>query len=493
LLLITPSRAHGTFSPKSDLKERRDVMTPRSGKAFRTSHQAEDLAVTQRHAAGIDVHAAVHFVSTAPADVPAGFRNPDAKLPDGVRRFGAVTADLEALAAWLTECGVTTVAMESTGVYWIPLFDLLASRGFQVILVDPRQTTHAPGRPKSDVLDCQWIRRLHSYGLLAASFRPADAIVRWRGYVRQREMLIRYAAQHVQHMQKTLEEMNVKLTEVVSDIVGQTGMKILKDIVAGQRDPRKLAQHRHDNCRRTEAEIALALQGTWRVEELFALKQALKLYEFYHKQLRECETHIEACLRGMADKSAAAALPPNGRPRRKPEKNEVRFGARGLLFQMAGVDLTVLEGISETTALVILSEIGVDMSFFPHEKNFVSWLGLCPQHRGSAGKIFKRRTRRGANRAARALRMAAQGCHHAKNAMGAFYRRIQARAGGAKAVTATARKIAERVYRLLKYGQEYVRQSEAAYESAYEERMKKSLAKKAASLGYQLIPQTTAG
>jgi transposase len=225
------------------------------------------------------------------------------------------------------------------------------------------------------------------------------------------------------------------------------------------------------------------------VELLFALGQALKLYEFYQKQLRECDSQIEACLRGMADKSGGKSLPPSVR-KRKPEKNEVRFGARALLFRMAGVDLTVLEGISETTALVILSEIGTDLSKFPHEKNFVSWLGLCPQHRGSAGKIFKRRTRRGANRAARALRMAAQGCHHAKNALGAFYRRIQARAGGAKAIVATARKIAERVYRLLKYGQEYVRQSQEAYEQAYQQRLVKSLAAKAAHLGYKLVPET---
>jgi transposase len=485
---VLPRSRH--VSPHAILIKGENVMTPRSGKAFRTSEQGDDLAVSQRHAAGIDVHAAVHFVSVAPADAPAGFINPDPKLPDGVRKFGAVTSDLEALAAWLTECGVTTVAMEATGVYWIPLFDLLASRGLDVILVDPRQTTHAPGRPKSDVLDCQWIRRLHSYGLLTASFRPSDAIVRQRGFVRQRDMLIRYAAQHVQHIQKTLEEMNVKLTEVVSDVVGQTGMKIIQDIVRGQRDPLKLAKHRHDNCKSTEAEIAEALKGTWRTEHLFALKQSLKLYEFYQKQLRECETQIESCLRGMADKSQGAELPASERKRRRPEKNEVRFGARSLLFQMAGVDLTVLEGISETTAMVILSEIGVDMSRFRCEKNFASWLGLCPQHRGSAGKIFKRRTRRGANRAARALRMAAQGCHHAKNAMGAFYRRIQARAGGAKAVTATARKIAERVYRLLKYGQEYVRQSEEAYEASYRLRLEKALAKKAASLGYKLVPET---
>jgi transposase len=464
-------------------------MSPRSGKAFRTSEKAADLAVRHRQAAGIDVHAKVHFVAVAAPDVPAGFVNPEAKLPAGVRQFGANTGDLEALAAWLKDCHVQTVALESTGVFWIPLFDLLASQGFEVILVDPRQTKHAPGRPKSDVLDCQWIRRLHSYGLLTASFRPADAIVRWRGFQRQRAMLIRYAAQHVQHMQKVLEEMNVKLTEVVSDIVGQTGMKIIRDIVRGERDPHQLAKHRHELCKATEAEIASALYGNWRTEHLFALQQALKLYEFYQKQLRECDTQIEACLRGMADKSQGKTLPPSLR-KRKPEKNEVRFGARALLFKMAGVDLTVLEAINETTALVILSEIGTDLSKFPHEKNFVSWLGLCPQHRGSAGKIFKRRTRRGANRAARALRMAAQGCHHAKNALGAFYRRIQARSGGAKAIVATARKLAQRVYRLLRYGQEYVRQTEEAYEAAYQLRLVKSLTKKAASLGYKLVPQT---
>jgi hypothetical protein len=311
----------------------------------------------------------------------------------------------------------------------------------------------------------------------------------WRGYQRQREMLIRYAAQHVQHMQKALEQMNVKLTEVVSDIVGQTGMKIIKDIVRGRRDPQTLAHHRHECCKATQAEIAAALHGNWRAEHLFALQQALEMYEFYQRQLRACETRIETCLRGFADKSGGVVLPQKPR-QQKPRRNEARFGARALLFRMAGVDLTAIEGISETTALVVLSEIGTDLSRFHSEKNFVSWLGLCPQHRGSAGKIFSRRVRRGANRAARALRMAAQGCHHAKNALGAFYRRIAARCGGAKAVVATARKIAERVYRLLKYGQEYVRQAEVAYEEAYRQRRLKAMARQAERLGYKLVPSS---
>jgi transposase len=465
-------------------------MTPRRGKKVHQSANAERLQVTHPHAAGIDVHSAVHFVAVHPADVPASFVPVNGRLPKGVRKFGAFTCDLEALAAWLKDCHVETVAMESTGVYWIPLYELLQSQGFEVILVDPRQSKHAPGRPKSDVLDCQWIQRLHSYGLLTGSFRPADDIVAWRGYQRQRDMLIRYAGQHIQHMQKALEEMNVKLTEVVSDITGVTGMKIIKDIVRGQRDPLKLAKHRQEQCKASEAEIARSLYGNWRAEHLFALKQALQLYQEYHRRLRECDECIEACLRRFADMSGGKELEPKPR-RRKRRANAVTFGARELLFRMAGVDLTVIEGIEETTALVILSEIGTDVSRFPTEKNFVSWLGLCPNHRGSGGKIFSRRVRRGANRAARALRLAAQGCHRAKNALGAFYRRIQARCGGPKAVVATARKIAERVYRLLKHGAEYVRQAEKIYEEAYRLRTVKGMARKAESLGYKLVPVAT--
>jgi len=465
-------------------------MTPRKGNHFRTSESSEPIACFtphHPHAAGIDVHSDVHFVAVPVEDVPDGWVNPEPGLPPGVRKFGANTGDLEALAAWLKDCGVTTVAMEATGVYWIALFELLEGQGLQVILADPRQTTHAPGRPKSDVLDCQWIRRLHHYGLLTPSFRPSDAVVVWRGYQRQRDMLIRYAAQHVQHMQKALEEMNVKLTEVVADITGLTGMKIIKDIVRGVRDPLKLAKHRNERCKATEAQIASALYGNWRKEHLFALKQAVAMYEFYQRQIRACDVEIEACLRSFADKSAGEVLPPRPRPGTR-KAHAPSFDARALLFRMAGVDLTVIEGISDVTALVVLSEIGTDMSRFPTEKNFVSWLGLCPQHRTSNHRRLSRRVRRGANRAARALRMAAQGCHHAKNAMGAFYRRIQSRCGGPKAVVATARKIAERVYRLLKHGEAYVRQAEAAYEEQYRIRTLKGMARKAATLGYKLVP-----
>jgi len=465
-------------------------MTPRKQKNLRMPRQsAEPLPVTNAHAAGIDVHAAVHWVAVPPGSNPAPPKDQPANLPPYVRKFGTCTADLEMLADWLAECAVTTVAMEATGVYWIALFELLERRGFQVYLVDPRQSKRAPGRPKTDCLDCQWLQRLHSYGLLTPSFRPADQVVVLRSYLRQRQMLITYGGQHIQHMQKALEQMNVKLAEVVSDITGVTGMSIIKAILRGQRDPLELAKLRNDQCKRTEAEIARALYGNWREEHLFALRQAVALYEFYQKQLRECDVRLERHLGTFADQSGGEVLPHKPR-RHKRSNNGAQFDVRQRLFQMAGVDLTLIEGIEEATALAILSEIGTDMAKFPTVKQFTSWLGLCPQHQGSAGKIKSRRVRRGQNRAARALRLAALGCHHAKSALGAFYRRIQARCGGPKAVVATARKIAERVYRLLKYGADYVRQEMALYEESYRLRLVKGLARKAQEMGYQLVRAT---
>src|SRR5262249_1363812 len=451
----------------------------------------EHLSVTNKRAAGIDVHAAEHWVAVPPEAVADTAVDPSSPLPPYVRRFGTCTADLEALADWLQQCGITTVAMESTGVYWIPLFELLERRGFQALLVDPRQTSRAPGRPKSDFLDCQWIQRLHSYGLLAASFRPEDQVVVLRSYLRQRQMLIGYASQHVQHVQKALEQMNVKLTEVVSDVMGVTGQAILRAILKGERDPKSLARLRQPRCQRSREEIAKALHGNWRAEHLFALRQAIELYDFYHRQLQECDAELATHLQTFADRSAGRELPPRAAKKTKRNANEPSFDVRGALFRMCGQDLTVIEGIDTNTSLVILSELGLDMSKWPTVKHFVSWLGLCPQDRGSAGKIRSRRIRRGSSRAGRALRLAAQGCHHAKNALGAFYRRIQARAGGAKAVVATARKIGERVYRLLKYGESYVRQEMAAYEAKYRDRMVRGLLRKARELGLALVPTTS--
>ena len=469
-------------------------MTPRIEKKLRQARSREQMHVTHRHAAGIDVHANVHWVAVPPGDAPPAPANHPPHLPAHVRSFGTCTADLMALANWLTECGVKTIAMESTGIYWIPLFELLESRGFEVLLVEPRQSRHAPGRPKSDVLDCQWLQRLHSYGLLTASFRPADQIIVLRSYLRQRQMLISYSGQHVQHMQKALEQMNVKLAEVVSDVSGVTGMAIIRAILRGERDPLELAKLRNDHCMRTQAEIARALYGNWRAEHLFALRQAVTLYECYRQQLRLCDEQLQAYLTTFTDRSEGRPRPPRQVRRvRERKSNDPAFDVAPWLYRLSGVDLTVLEGIDSNTALVILSEVGPDVSRFPTAKHFSSWLGLSPLHRGTGGKIKSRRVKRGASRAGRAFRLAVLGCHHAKHALGAFYRRIQARAGSPKAIVATARKLAERVYRLLKYGAEYVCQEMEAYEAAYRKRLIKGLARRAAELGYRLELATPNG
>jgi transposase len=452
----------------------------------RSKPRIDSLPVLDPHCAGIDVHAAVHWVAVPPGSTPPDTA-PAPGLPPEVRTFGTCTADLEALADWLTQCGVTSVAMESTGVYWIPLFELLERRKFKVLLVNPQQTRQVSGRPKSDRLDCQWIRRLHSCGLLAGSFRPADDIVVLRGYLRQRQRLIEDAGRQVQHMQKALEEMNVKLTEVVSDVVGQTGLAIIRAIIKGERDTHTLAQLRHTNCHKSAAQIARALAGSWRAEHLFALKQAVELYDVYHRLLDECDKSLEACLKTFADKSEGR-VPGAKRRSRGRAANEFRFDARVLLHRMSGADLTVIEGIDQSTAMVVLGEIGPDMSKFPSVKHFTSWLGLSPNHQGSAGRIKSRHVRRGANRAAKAFRTAALGCNHAKHALGAFYRRIASRCGGPKAVIATARKIAERVYRLLKDGAAYERRDAAAYEESYRKKVVRGLTRRAAELGYRLEP-----
>lgn len=445
-------------------------------------------ATLRPHAAGIDIHSREHWVCVPESAEEQNVDASTGRLPANVRKFGTCTDDLEQLADWLDERGVKTVAMESTGVYWIPLFELLERRGFEVFLVDPRQTRQVAGRPKSDVHDCQWIQRLHACGLLAASFRPSDEVCVLRSYLRQRQEHIADGGRSIQHMQKALQQMNVKLTEAVSDITGATGTRIIKAILGGMRDPIMLAKYREPNCKQSEEEIARALKGNWRDEHLFALKQAFDTYQFQRRQLRQCDEVIEKYLKTLEDKSGGEILEPKPQKHRKADATVPRFEARQLLFQFGGADLTVIEGIDISSALNILAEIGTDMSKWPTEKHFTSWLGLCPQHRSSAGRIKDRRLRGGANRAARAFRLAGQGCHQAKNAMGAFYRRIRSRAGKSKAVIATARKIACRVYRLLKYGEKYVRQEMQAYENCYRIKLTKSLANKAAELGYKLVP-----
>jgi transposase len=371
------------------------------------------------------------------------------------------------------------------------LYDFLERAGFEVLLVDPRQVQRAPNRPKTDVHDCQWIQRLHSLGLLTAAFRPEEPIRVWRSYQRHRASLIEDAGRHLQRIEKALEQMNVKLPEVVSDITGLTGMSIVRAIVQGERDPKALAKLRDRRCKASAETIARALQGTWQPEHLCALQQSLELYDYYHQQIREGDRVIEAHLQGMA-LPEVQPLEPKKRVRRRKD-NEATFDARQRLHHVAGVDLTAIEGIEESTALVVLSEIGTDMSRWPSEKHFGSWLGLAPNPKKSGGKGQSSATRPGVHRAAQALRLAAKNLQRSKSALGAFFRRIAARRGLAKAITATAYKLARIVYALLKHGTAYVAQGLAAYETAYRERVVRQVKRKAAELGLIIVERDAVG
>ena len=441
---------------------------------------APSMPIVNPNAAAVDVHSDNHVVCV-PAD----------RDPQNVRTFGANSCDLLQIAAWLKRCGITTVAIESTGIYWIPLFELLEAHGFEVCLIEPGQASRCGARPKTDVLDAQWLQRLHSHGLLQASFRPSATVIALRAYLRQRQMLISYAGTHIQHMQKALEQMNVKLTEVVSDITGLTGMLIITAIIDGQRDPAKLAAFRQAGCKNDEATIARALEGTWRDEHLFELAQAYALYQTYQMKVTECDQRIEQVLAALPDRSAGAKLEHKPSTRgRKP--NNPRFDGTKPLFRAFGVDLTAIEGIEVTTALVILGEIGVDVSKFPTEKHFTSWLGLCPNHQESNGNRKSRRVRKGKNRVAIALRLAARSLRRSQSALGAYFRRMNSRLGLKGAITATAHKLARYVYAMLKHGEAYVSQGLEEYEAAMRERIERTLRKKARALGYDLVPRRSA-
>ncbi len=428
------------------------------------------------NAAGIDIGAEFHYVA-----VPKG-RDPENQ---DVRNFSTFTADLYKLAAWLKRCNIDTIAMESTGVYWIPLFEILDEQGFDVRLVNPRSIKNAPGR-KTDVLDCQWIQQLHTYGLLQSAFRPDNQICELRSYLRQRSMLISYASHHIQHMQKALEQMNVKLGQVIDDIKGVTGMKIIRSIISGERSPKKLAQFRDSRCNNDEATIAKALEGNFRSEHVFALQQAVELYDFYKKQIIECEIRIKNHLEGFDDHS-------NGTPLEKPSRkssgsaNKFHFDARSYLYRITGVDVTRIEGIEAPTALNIIGEIGIDMNPWPTEKHFASWLGLSPGSKISGGKVLSSKTKPSANRAAHAFRLAAYSLQRSASAIGAFFRRKKAHIGAPKAITATAHKIARIFYNMLKNGSEYVDLGQEYYERHYKDRVIVNLKRKAKKLGYELI------
>lgn len=439
--------------------------------------QTQQLQTIHPRAAGIDIGADEHV-----AAIPMELADPP------VRRFGAFTIDLHALADWLAQHGIQTVVMESTGVYWIPLFELLCERGFEVRLVDTRQLKYVPGR-KTDICDAQWLQQLHSYGLLRGAFRPDDQACVLRAFLRQRAMLIKAAAGHIQHMHKAMEQMNVKLGHVVSDITGQTGMSIIRAILAGQRDPDELAKLRDHRCKNDQATIAKALQGNWRQEHLFALQQAVALYDFYQQQIADCDGQIQAVL-GQFQAVTDDLCPPPAKPgkNRKPKGNAPAFNVRDDLYRMLGVDLTRIDGVDAYGALQLIGEIGLDITRWPTDAAFASWLGLCPGNKISGGKRQNSKTKQNASRAATLLRLFAYSLLRSQSALGAYLRRMKARLGAAQAITATAHKLARIIWSMLKNKTPYTDPGAEAYDQQFQAKILKNLKRKANALGYQLHP-----
>jgi len=426
-------------------------------------------------AAGIDIGSSCHWVA-----VDSGL------CEKPVRDFATYTADLESLADWLIECGVETVAMESTGVYWIPIFEILRDRGLDVWLVDARSTKQVAGR-KTDVSDCQWIQQLHSYGLLKRAFLPDSEIATLRAYMRQRERWVAGAGRSIQHMQQAMDLMNVKLTEVVSDVTGRTGMAIIEGILAGERDPEQLSEHRRGGCKRSREEIAQALYGSWREEHLFALEQALDHYRYLSERIRACDARIEKVLVSLSITEEPRTKPATLSKKRNTGPNPFTFDVKEHCFRLAGVDLSTIDGVGVNTALTLLSEVGTDMSSWRSERAFGSWLGLAPNPRKSGGRVMSSKSCPGAHRSATALRLAARGVSNSKSALGAFYRRLRARIGAPKALTATAYKIAKIVYRMLKSKKPYQDIGQAVYDERFHARRLRSLKRMAKDLGYQIV------
>jgi transposase len=428
------------------------------------------------NAAGIDIGSESHWVAV-PAD----------RDPTAVREFSSFSTGLHALVEWLVNCGITTVAMEATGVYWVPLYELLEARGLQVVLVNAKHFRNVPGRT-SDVLDCQWLQQLHTFGLLRGSFRPEAAIVTLRTYLRHREMLVQSSAQHIQHMQKARTLMNLQLHHVLSDITGETGMRILRAIVGGRHDPAELATFRDRRCHASQDKIAAALTGTYQPDHLFVLQQALELYDVYATKIQACDRAIERALGELAPKvDVEQSPPPAARPLATPRGHQMRISVREPLYAATGVDLTQINGIASHTALAVVSEIGTDMTRWPTEKHFTSWMCVAPGTKITGGKVISSRTRTAANRVATVLRTAAASLLRTDTALGAFGRRLAVRIGEAKALTALSRKLAVQIYNSIKHGRLYKDPGSAAYDSQHRNRVIRSLTKRARNLGYELV------
>lgn len=445
-------------------------------------HKAGQLPKHLEHinmrAAGIDIGSASHFVAV-----------PEGSDEQSVREFSSFTSDLHELCVWLEKCGVETVAMESTGVYWIPLYELLESRGFEVKLVDARHVKNVSGR-KTDVLDCQWLQQLHTYGLLSGAFRPEESICVLRAYLRQRGMLVQEAASHIQHMQKALSQMNLQLHNVITDITGDTGMRIIRAVVAGEHNPKMLASYRDPRCKNSVDIIEKSLTGNYRNEHIFSLKQALELFDVYQEKINACDDEIEKCLFQFESRVEISEEELSKRitKRRASDKNAPLFNLKSHLLRMTGVDLTAVPGIDAHSGIKIISEIGLDLSRWKNAKQFASWLGICPGNKVSGGKKLSGKSKRTKNRAASAFRMAASTLHRSDSALGAFLRRLKSRLGPGKAIAATAHKLAVIIFNMLKRGVEYIETGQDYYEKQYREKLVKSLSLRAKNLGFDLIP-----
>jgi transposase len=436
--------------------------------------------VQHEHAAGIDVGDASHWVCV----------DATADGADTVREFAAHTPGLRQLVAWLRQCGVTTIALEATGVYGHVLYLTLLEAGFHVITAPPQFARQIKGRPKTDRRDCQWIQRLHKLGMLPSVFQPNEATHTLRDYVRQRANLVRLSGQHIQRLQKALESMNLKLTKVLGDITGVTGLKVIRAIVAGERDPARLARLRDRRCQHSAAEMAQALDGRYRPEFLCELRCCLILWDKYQEVIAALDAEIAGHLRSMRRQTELPPLPPRIRVRgRKP--HDPRFDVRTALYYASGVDLTAIEGIDELHALTLVSELGSDFTKWPTVKHFACWLGLCPNWQKTGGKVKSSRVRRGKNRAALALRLAAWSLMRSQSYLGAYLRRQRSRLGAPKAITATAHKLARIVYHLMRFGVAYLKQTEEAYAAQVRERLEKQLHRRARELGYTLTKVET--
>jgi len=438
-----------------------------------TPAELTTLPVHHPHAAGIDVGDASHWVCVGQA-------------PDDVREFPAHTAGLHALVAWLKKRGVVTIALEATGVYGHVLFLTLLEAKFHTVTTSPKFTRQIQGRPKTDRRDCQWIQRLHTHGLLPPIFQPDEATQTLRDFVRQRGNLVRLSGQHIQRMQKALELMNLKLTRVLGDITGVTGLRIIEAILAGERDAKALAKLRDRRCKQTAEAMAIALEGRYRPEHLCELKLSLDLWRAYQKAIAEVDESIAAHLKTMRRESELPALAVKKRVRgRKP--HDPGFDVREALYRATGVDLTAIEGIDALHALTLVSELGSDFTKWPSVKQFTSWLGLCPNFKQTGGKVKSSRTRRGKGRAAHAFRLAAWSLMRSKGALGAYLRRQRGRLGAPKAITATAHKLARIVYHLMRYGEAYVKRTEEQYAREVRERQEKQLIRRAREMGFEVM------